>query len=308
VPAERTVLEALANRGWHESINYAFTDPALQSRLFPDAAALALGNAIASDLSVMRVSLWPGLVRVALENQRRQADRIRLFERGAKFVVRGEAGSEHAGEVTEVDSLAGIALGRRSPEQWGLDAKAAVDFYDVKADVEALLAASGAPEAFRFEAGSLPMLHPGRTARVLRDGQAVGWLGELHPRLVRELDFAQAPILFELDFLALQVQAPRGREISRFPHVRRDLAVVLPEAVSYHALRERVTMAGSSLLCSMRVFDVYRGAGVETGCKSIALGLIFQDVSRTLTDEDVEQAMTAIVTDLRVHLDATVRQ
>ena len=301
VPAERIVLEALVARGWYESINYAFTDPALQSQLFPGVETLGLSNAIASDLSVMRVSLWPGLVRVALENQRRQADRIRLFEHGARFAV-------EQGVVTEIDSLAGIALGRRVPEQWGADAKAAVDFYDVKADLESLLAATGEAGSFGFEAASLPLLHPGRSARVLNNGKSVGWLGELHPRLVRELGFTQAPILFELDFAALRVRVPQGREISRFPQVRRDLAVVLPETVSFSTLRERVTLAGSGLLRTLRVFDVYRGPGVETGRKSVALGLIFQDITRTLTDEDVDRAVAAIVADLRANLDAGIRE
>ena len=298
---ERIILEALVARGWHESINFAFTDPALQSRLFPGVATLALGNAIASDLSAMRVSLWPGLVKAALENQRRQADRIRLFEHGARFVVVD-------GAVTEVDSLAGIASGRRLPEQWGLDAKSTVDFYDVKADVEALLAATGDAAAVSFEAAQLPMLHPGRTARVHRNGAPCGWLGELHPRLVRELGFTSTPVLFELDYEALQVRLPEGRGVSRFPQVRRDLAVVLPEAVTFSALRERVTLAGSGLLRSLRVFDVYRGTGVETGRKSVALGLIFQDIARTLTDQDVDGAVAAIVADLRTHLDAAIRE
>ncbi len=299
---ERVVLEALVARGYHETISFAFVDPALQTLLFPDTQTLALANAIASDLSVMRVSLWPGLVRAALENQRRQQDRIRLFGHGARFVVAD-------GEVTEVDSLAGIALGKRLPEQWGSgESRESLDFFDVKADLQSLLAATGAAGEFSFEAASRSCLHPGRTARVQRGGRPVGWLGELHPRLVRELGFNHAPVLFELDVVALRVNLPQGREISRFPQVRRDLAVVLPEKVTFSALRERVILSASSSLRNLRIFDVYRGAGIEKGRKSVALGLIFQDISRTLTDDEVDRAVAAVVADLRENLDARIRE
>lgn len=302
MPQERALLEALVARGYYETITFAFVDPVLQALLFPDVKTLGLANAIASDLSVMRVSLWPGLVRVALENQRRQQDRIRLFGHGTRFVL-------DEGQVSEVDSLAGIAVGRRLPEQWGSsESRETLDFFDGKADLEVLLAATGAAGDFSFEAATLSCLHPGRTARVTRAGQTVGWIGELHPRLVRELESNSPPVLFEIDVAALRVTLPQGQEISRFPQVRRDLAVVLPENVTFGALRERVVLAGSSLLRNVRVFDVYRGAGIEKGRKSVALGLIFQDISRTLTDVDVDRAVAAIVADLREKLDARIRE
>jgi phenylalanyl-tRNA synthetase beta chain len=302
VPEERVLLEALIARGYHEAITFAFVDPALQELLFPQIQTLTLANAIASDQSVMRVSLWPGLVRVALENQRRQHDRIRLFSHGARFVVQ-------EGQVSEVDSLAGLATGRRLPEQWGSsESRERLDFFDAKADLQALLAATGAADEFSFEAATLECLHPGRTARVLRAGTVVGWIGELHPRLVRELGFTHAPALFEVEVVALRVNLPQASEISRFPQVRRDLAIVLPENVSFSALRERVVLSGSSFLRNVRLFDVYRGAGIEKGRKSIALGLIFQDISRTLTDNEVDLAVAAVVADLRENLDARIRE
>jgi phenylalanyl-tRNA synthetase beta chain len=302
VPPERGVLDAFVARGYHEIITFAFVDPALQGLLFPQTETLALANAIASDLSVMRVSLWPGLVRVALENQRRQQERVRLFEHSARFVVTD-------GKVNEVDSLAGIATGGRLPEQWGSsEARETHDFFDSKADLQALLVATGAADEFSFEAATLACLHPGRSARVLRAGAPVGWLGELQPRLVRELGFTQAPVLFEMDVVALRVNLPQGREISRFPQVRRDLAVVVSENVSFGALRERVVLSGSSFLRNVRLFDVYRGAGIEEGRKSIALGLIFQEISRTLTDDEVDRAVAAVVADLRENLDARIRE
>ena len=301
-PSEQGLLEALAMRGYQEAVTYAFVDPRMQSRLFPERGGLALANPIASDLSVMRVSLWPGLIKAALDNQRRQQERIRLFEHGVRF--------EHSGEVTrELDTLAGVALGPRMPEQWGLprEMRAPADFFDVKGDLEALFGSLGAG-VFRFEPDTLSCLHPGRTARVLREGLHVGWLGELHPSLVKELDSVHAPVLFELDVEALTVARPAYREISRLPRVRRDLAVVVDESVPLSHLAERVTLAGSSLLRDLRVFDIYRGAGIEAGRKSVALGLIFQDFSRTLTDDDVASLVAAVVADLRASFNASIRE
>jgi phenylalanyl-tRNA synthetase beta chain len=293
----------MSARGYHEAITYAFVDPQLQRRLFPERPGLTLGNPISSDLSVMRVSLWPGLLKAAAENQRRQQERIRLYEHGVCFV-----GEEAA---LEIDMLAGIACGERLPEQWGVPRpeRARVDFFDVKADLEALLAATGVPQEFSFEVAQLSCLHPGRAARILRQDRPVGWLGELHPEIVRELDFTYPPVVFEIAFYdALRVDPAAYTEVSRFPMVRRDLAIVIDENVPLSALRERVTLSSSSLLRQCRVFDVYRGPGLETGTKSIALGLIFQDFSRTLTDEAVDQNVASIVAGLRVSLNAKIRE
>jgi len=308
--AEQELLETLAVRGYHEAITYAFVDPELQARLFPEIAGIALANPIASDLSVMRVSLWPGLLKAALENHRRQQDRVRLFEHGACFLAT-EPATGAPGATREIDTLAGIACGLRLPEQWGLprEMRGPVDFFDVKGDLEALLAATGVPREFTFEARALSCLHPGRAARLLRKGEPVGWLGELHPSLVKALEFTYPPVLFELDIAAaLAVERPAYREVSRFPQVRRDLAVVVDESVALSRLTERVTFTASSLLRDLRVFDVYRGPGVEAGRKSVALGLIFQDISRTLTEDDVAGIMTAVVADLRVSFNAKIRE
>jgi phenylalanyl-tRNA synthetase beta chain len=252
----------------------------------------------------MRVSLWPGLLKAALENQRRQQDRLRLLEHGTRFEVSG-------GTTREIDTLSGVVLGARLPEQWGVpkEGRAESDFYDVKEDLTALFVTTGEGASFTFEPASHPALHPGRSARVLRRGVQVGWLGELHPTLVKSMDFTYPPVLFELDVqAALAVRRPSYEEISRFPQVRRDLAVVVDENVTLSTLAERVTLAASSLLRDLRVFDVYRGPGLEQGRKSVALGLIFQDISRTLTDDDVERLMACVVADLRENLDARIRE
>jgi phenylalanyl-tRNA synthetase beta chain len=167
----------------------------------------------------------------------------------------------------------------------------------------------GAPEEFGYIQDSLPCLHPGRSARITRCGKSIGWIGELHPQLVQEFDFTYAPILFEIEYQpALVAKMPRFEEISRFPRVRRDLAVVVDEKVSLRQLHDRVTFAASSLLRDIRVFDVFRGPGIESGRKSVALGLIFQDNSRTLADEDADRLLAAIRADLSATLGAGFRE
>ena len=299
IPTVRLAL-ALVDRGYYEAINYTFVEPALQRRLFPEEAALALANPISAELAEMRVSLWPGLVKALGDNIRRQQGRVRMFEHGAKFVTQDN-------ELKEINSIAGIAWGASLAEQWGSVATA-TDFYDIKADVEALLAASGGTE-FRFEAGALSCLHPGRSARILRGNQPCGWLGELHPELARALDLVPAPLLFELELdTVTAAPLPRARELSRFPAVRRDLAVVVEETLTFNQLRESVTVSSSSLLRELTVFDVYRGQGIESGRKSVALGLILQDKTKTLTDADVEAVMTAVRQRLQQDLKATFRE
>jgi phenylalanyl-tRNA synthetase beta chain len=299
---ERVVLGTLVDRGYQEALNYAFVDPVLQQQLFPDASAVRLANPIAADLAVMRVSLWPGLLKCALENQRRQQERVRLFELGAVFLP------ETAGTVGELRRIGGVVLGSRLPEQWATRSEGA-DFFDLKADVIAILSLSNQIEVFEFTTESISCLHPGRSAQVLRDGQSVGWLGELHPALVRALDLPSAPLLFELDLLAATAQAlPKAAPISRFPQVRRDLSVTVPQGVPLSALKGRATVAAGSLLRDLRVFDVYQGQGIETGRKSIAFGLIFQDNHRTLKDDEADRLVSAVAADLLQHLDAKIRE
>jgi phenylalanyl-tRNA synthetase beta chain len=294
---EQRLLDLLAARGYHEGIHFAFVDPALQRTIFPNTDSYALANPISSDLAVMRVSLWPGLLKAALENQRRQQSRVRLFELGVVFPV-GQA---------EREVIAGLAVGSRWPEQWG-GGRETTDFYDVRSDVEALLSLSGHPGSFQFEADEHSALHPGRAARVSRNGKPVGWVGELHPRLVRELGFVTVPIVFELDVRMLSVAYTPFEEVSRFPQVRRDLAVVVDEAVTAAELLGQAKAAASSLLREVVVFDVYRGRGVESGRKSVALGLILQDKDRTLTDEDTDRVIASVRAALSQGLGAGFRE
>jgi len=296
------LLWAMADRGYREAITYSFVDPGLQQQLFPGTPSLRLANPISADLADMRVSLWVGLLQACRENLRRQQTRVRLFEIGKKFQV-----GEKAGELREIETLAGIATGSRWPEQWG-SAREALDFYDVKADVEGVLALTGDVSALRFEADTLSCLRPGRTARIYQGSTAVGWLGELHPQISKAVNMSNAAILFELDIeLAFAAKPLQFKRISKFPSVRRDLAIVVDENVPLAVLQENVSVSASGLLHELRVFDVYRGPGVEFGRKSIALGLILQDSSRTLTDVDADTVVTAVVARLRDELSATIR-
>lgn len=299
VPAAR-LASAMADGGYREAITYTFVDPAIQRDMFPHTPALALANPISAELSEMRVSLWPGLVAACRDNLRRQQSRVRLFEIGSKFDLTG-------GALCEIETLAGVATGARWQEQWGR-AREALDFYDIKGDVERLLALTGDAQAVRFEAAALPCLRPGRSARLLRAETPIGWLGELHPRLLKAFGLNGPLFLFELEVEpSFRSNPPKSERISKFPSVRRDLAVVVDEAVPLAVLRENVTVSASGLLSELRVFDVYRGPGVESGRKSVALGLILQDSSRTLTDVDADAVVTSVVARLRDVLSAAIR-
>jgi phenylalanyl-tRNA synthetase beta chain len=299
VTNERLLL-AMIDRGYREAITYSFIDPSLQGQIFPDTPSLMLANPISAELGAMRVSLWPGLIQACRENLHRQQSRVRLFEIGTKFLLQDE-------RLHEVETLAGIVAGARWPEQWG-SGRDATDFFDVKADLSGLFALTGDADAVRFEAAELGCLRPGRAARVAKGDALVGWLGELHPQLVRTLGLTTAPLVFELEIEAcFTSKSLKYNKISKFPSIRRDLAVVIDESVPLAVLQENVTVSASGLLAELRIFDIYRGPGIDSGRKSIALGLILQDSSRTLIDIDADAVVTAVVTRLRDVLSATIR-
>jgi phenylalanyl-tRNA synthetase beta chain len=290
----------MADRGYREAITYSFVHPEDQRLMFPDIEALTLSNPISADLSQMRVSLWPGLLRACSQNLRRQQTRVRLFEIGRKYL-------QSATGMREIDTLSGVAAGARRPEQWAA-ARDTVDFYDVKGDLQNLFELTGSPESFRFVAEKQACLRPGRTARIYRGDVAVGWLGELHPSILKPLDLSTSPYVFELEIdLAFKSNILKLKEISKFPSIRRDIAVVVDENVPFADIEENVSVSASGLLRDLRIFDVYRGQGIDSGRKSVALGLILQDSSRTLTDDDADAVVVAVVERLRQKLNATIR-
>jgi phenylalanyl-tRNA synthetase beta chain len=211
-------------------------------------------------------------------------------------------------EIIEKDVIAGAAWGRLRAEHWD-DPKQGTDLFDIKSDIEALASLSAAPAEFAFVAAEHPALRPGCTARIERFGKTVGWVGELHPRLVRQGNFGGAPVLFELDSDAVRAaNVPAYAEISRFPSVRRDLAVVVDADLPVADLLAEVRDAAGGMLRDIRVFDIYTGEGIENGLKSIALGLILQETSRTLTEPDIEGVSSTVVQRLSGKFNATIRE
>ncbi|MGB5104822.1 MAG: phenylalanine--tRNA ligase subunit beta, partial [Steroidobacteraceae bacterium] len=298
--AAETVADLLVQRGYWEAITYSFVDPALQSLFNPGEGALTLANPIAADLAAMRLSLWPGLAKALAENQRRQQPRVRLFEVGRKYLPDGAS-------LAEIAVVAGIAAGPVEPEQWGTKSQP-VDFFDVKADLEALLRTTGAFDEFRFAAAAHPALHPGQSARILRGERMVGWIGRLHPEVEARLELTYSALVFELEIEAgLAAKVPAHREISRFPAVRRDLAIVVDEAVAVQAILDSVRTSAGALLTGLVVFDVYRGSGITPGRKSVAIGLNLQDISRTLTDADTDAVVARVIADLEREQGAAIR-
>jgi phenylalanyl-tRNA synthetase beta chain len=291
----------LVDRGYQEVITYSFVDPQLQRRMFPNRGALALANPLSTELGEMRVSLWPGLVETLRFNQRRQQDRVRIFEVGTRFEMDGP-------RLVESQAIAGLVSGTALPEQWGSENRA-VDFFDIKSDVEGLFALTGRRAAISYVARSLECLHPGRSAAIRDGNHVVGWIGQLQPELARKLDLREAPWMFELAVdPSFRAEVPVFREISRYPAIRRDLAVVIDESVTLDELRESVNLAAKGLLRELAVFDVYRGKGVEPGRKSIALGLILQETSRTLTDADADAVVAAVIERVKGDLKAGIRE
>jgi phenylalanyl-tRNA synthetase beta chain len=291
----------LVDRGYQEVITYSFVDPKLQRLLFPSEQAFALENPLSAELAEMRVSLWPGLVEALRFNLRRQQERVRIFEVGTRFEMDG-------GRLFESQAIAGLVAGTALPEQWGA-ARRAVDFYDLKSDVEGLFALTGRQAVISYVAAPREGLHPGRSAAVMDGGKRVGWMGQLQPEVARRLEIREPPWLFEIAIdPSFRAEVPVFHEISKYPAIRRDLGVVVDEAVTLDELRESVNLAAKGLLRELHVFDVYRGKGVEPGRKSIALGLILQETSRTLTDGEADAVVAAVVERVKGDLKAGIRE
>ncbi|WP_311064280.1 phenylalanine--tRNA ligase subunit beta [Halomonas sp. DWK9] len=287
-------------RGFQEAVTYSFVAPDLQAAMLPEAVSPVLANPISSDLSVMRASLFPGLVRALEHNLNRQQTRVRLFETGLVF-------NGHLDNLTQVPMMGALVCGGREAEGWS-GAKTQVDFYDLKGDLESLLAMGGALDKWRFEPGEHPSLHPGQTAQLFHEGKPAGWIGTLHPQVRATLGLKVDAVLFEVRIDALSHGAiPAFEPLSRYPEVRRDLAFMLKEATPVQALIDCAKAQAGDYLKDIKLFDVYAGKGVAEGYKSIALGLTWQHASRTLNDEEINQLVDSIVTNVRAELEAELR-
>jgi phenylalanyl-tRNA synthetase beta chain len=290
----------LAARAYQEAVTFSFVDPKMEAILAPTAASIALANPISADLGVMRSTLWSGLLRSVAHNLNRQQNRVRLFEVGPAFY------QDEAGKPQQKTMLAGAITGNLYPEQWGQKNRA-VDFYDLKGDVEALLE-QVTGSGFRFVPATHAALHPGQAAQILVDGLVIGWLGMVHPQIEEKLDLGQPVYVFELDMAALAQRAlPKYQAVSKFPAIRRDLALLVERDVLAAALENAVKKAAIPQLVSYYLFDVYAGTGIPEDQKSIALSLIFQDFSRTLEDAEINRMVDAVVASLRDEVGAALR-
>jgi phenylalanyl-tRNA synthetase beta chain len=278
------VRQGMVQRDYQETINYSFVEAEWERDLCGNSSPIALKNPIASQMSVMRSSLLGGLLAALKTNLARKQPRVRLFEIGGCFAA-------DAGGYTQEERLAGLAYGGAVAEQWGVTARP-VDFYDVKGDVEALFA----PRGLTFQAAPHPASHPGRSARILLDGRAIGWIGELHPQWQQKGDLPQAVVWFEVELAALtQSGLPRMHDVSRFPPVRRDIAVLVDENVTAQALLEALQAEKAPHVVDLALFDVYRGKGVEQGKKSLAFRVLLQDTQKTLTENEIEENISRLV-------------
>ena len=293
--------QQLVASGYQEAVTYSFVDPELQTLVDPDTVGIALQNPISADMSVMRTSLWPGLLSTAIYNLNRQQNRVRIFEAGQCFVP-GESG-----ELTQNMALAGLICGSRTPSGWTAS-KDKVDFFDLKGDLESVLALTGLAEQFSFTAAEHLALHPGQSAMLSRNGEQVGWIGQLHPRLRAQLDFSTPVYLFQVDVAKISAsRLPKFNEVSKFPAVRRDLAFLVDGQIASADMMSEARNAAGEHLVDLMLFDVYQSKDIDNKGKSLALGLTFQHASRTLTDEEINMSIDRVVKKLDNKFKAELR-
>jgi len=294
------IKERMVSLGYQEVITYSFIEPGLLQKVKPMPAPVLVQNPISSDMSVMRTTLWAGLLSTYRHNANRQQDRIRIFETGQVFLRQGI-------QISQPSYIAGLLSGSRSPELWCND-KNSVDFYDLKGDIESLLALGANTIGVEFTAGSNTALHAGQCAKVHLNGEEIGILGALHPGLQRELDINSNVFLFELQLEKVQQAVlPAAAELSRFPEVNRDLALLVDKSISGDQIIQVIRKNACELLKDLRIFDVYQGDAIEKSKKSIALSLTLQHPSRTLGDDDINTIINSCVKELEDTFNAKLR-
>jgi phenylalanyl-tRNA synthetase beta chain len=295
------IAQVLVDLGYQEAITYSFVEPGFQQALIPNLKSIALENPISSEMSVMRTSLWPGLLKAVRYNLNRQTSRLRIFESGLRFYSEDN-------EIKQEYVIGGVLTGTRHPENWS-DKSVPVDFFDARHDIETLFAFTGRADEYQFVRDEHPALHPGQSARLRRGDRGIGWLGRIHPVMADRFDLDPATYLFEFDYAAVQDgMLVQFKELSRYPSIRRDLAIVTDLDVTAEELQAEVRRSAGALLRDMVIFDVYQGKGIETGRKSVAFGLILQDSSRTLTDDDVEVVVDRVTECLNKKFGAVLRE
>ncbi|EGQ8077735.1 phenylalanine--tRNA ligase subunit beta [Vibrio vulnificus] len=302
IPLKR-VRDLLVDRGYHEAITYSFVEPEQQKLVVPGVDALLLPNPISAEMSAMRLGLIQGLLNTVVHNQKRQQPRVRLFEYGLRFIPCDTAENG----MRQEPMLAGVIAGTRSEEHWNIDTNT-VDFFDLKGDVEAILELSANDKAYSFVAAKHPALHPGQSAAIVVDGKEIGVIGTVHPELERKFGLNGRTIVFEIEWSAINRKViPEAVALSKFPANRRDIAVVVDEAVASGDIVNACLEVGGEFLKAAKLFDVYVGKGVEEGKKSLAIALTLQSNERTLEDADIAGAVDAIVAHVSEKFGASLR-
>lgn len=294
--------QVLVNLGYWEAVTFTFVDPEIEKILAPAYKPVALANPISSEMAVMRTTLWSGMVKAVRHNLNRQQGRVRLFETGLSFVPSPEG-------LVQRSKLAGMVTGSLMPESWGVQVRD-IDFHDVKGDVEEILLSGVGISNISFEPlADHPALHPGQSARILHGDRDIGVMGALHPEVEGRLDLDQRVYCFELDLDSiLQRSVPKFSETSKFPAIRRDLAFTVSEQTTAAQILGVIKELGIETIKDFYIFDVYTGEGVPSGLKSIALGLILQDLSRTLNDKEVDEIVSQVISRLEKGVGASLRK
>jgi len=297
------IRDVLVNREYQEAITYSFVDPDKQLKLHPQADALILPHPISKEMSAMRVSLWTGLLESVSKNQKRQQPRVRLFETGLRFVK--DENSENG--VKQQAMLSGVIIGSLNDAHWNIETRA-VDFFDLKADLEALLDLCADRSSFEFKAEKHSALHPGQSAGIYRNGQNIGYIGTLHPSLSKSFALNGTAIVFELELEPIIIRnLPQAGHISKFPANHRDLAFVVAEQINAGNVLKFIEKIGGTELVGINLFDVYQGPGVEEGKKSLAIGLILQEATRTLEEQEIADRVNKIVEAVSTEFNASLR-
>ncbi len=299
----RKVRQILIARGFQEAITYSFVDPKLQRLIHPERKTMVLPHPISTEMSVMRLSIFTGLLTTVAYNQKRQQGRVRLFETGLRFVPDESAESG----VRQDSVIGGVISGTNVDEHWSMESKT-VDFFDLKGDLEAILSLTAATSEFTFKNAQHPALHPGQCAEILRNDRVIGCIGAVHPNLEKPFGLNGKTIIFEVELDALShVKLPEAETVSKFPANRRDIAVVVDENISAGDVIASIRKSGNNQLVGINLFDLYQGKGVESGKKSLAIALTLQDNTRTLEEKEIMEQVDSIVSVLKTEFNASLR-
>lgn len=301
--ALRDIRRVLVSLGYQEAITYSFVDPKVQAALFKDQESLILPNPISADMSAMRLSTWCGLLSSVVYNQNRQQSRVRLFETGLKF----EPDQNAENGIKQTPVLGGVITGLKHGEHWSLDSTP-VDFFDLKGDFETVLGLTGKLNEYQFVSETHSALHPGQSAAIYKNSRKVGYLGAVHPQANKPIGLKQKAFVFEIELSALlDASIPEARGLSKFPSVRRDLAFVVNRDVQTGNILDEIKKIGGNQLVELNLFDIYQGEGIADSDKSIAVSLVFQNVERTLEDEEIAAITSSVIANLEAKFSATLR-